>query len=256
MGYIQNSQFCHIDGFVLFLGQCLSKDGLNFLFLILAAYVIYKAFNIFFNKRKDVEQEFVSREYSYASFKPLEKGDFKQIAVHELGHALVAMIYPSIFKDLFLQIFDKEIETVYRGYIFYQLNSEIKDTNLLILEIKMLILLGGMQAEKQYFEGNCLVNGCKSDLEQWLKIAQIYQMHNDDIIFYSNPANEFEHQHNAQLLSALKKKQIAILSEFFNANGALLANLVDSTMQKKRLSFNDLKEISTNMVITNKMPQI
>lgn len=258
MGSILNhglyGKFCPVEEYVFFLGQCFSKDGINLILVLLIAFVLYKIFTKIHSTRKNSEPEFLSNQYSFTSYKPLEKGDLKQITVHELGHALVAMNFKSLFQDLSLQIFDKDLESLRQGYIFFQINSEIEDKSPKILEVKMLILLGGMQAEKHYFEGNCLVHGCKSDLDHWFKLARTYLLHKDDVIFYNHPENSFEHQHNSQLLLDLKKYQIRVLSEFFNANGAVLSKLIDSTMDKKRLSFAELKECTKDIVQPSNMP--
>lgn len=246
--------FCPVEEYIYIFGQCISKDGYILVVILTIALIFYTIFKSIQSKRKDIEPEFLSNQYSFTSYKPLEKGDLKQITVHELGHALVAMNFKSLFQDLSLQIFDKDLESLRQGYIFYQINSEIDDKSPKILEVKMLILLGGMQAEKHYFDGNCLVHGCKSDLDHWFKLARTYLRHKDDDIFYNDPENSFEQQHNTQLLLDLKKYQIRVLSEFFNANGAVLSKLIDSTMDKKRLSFTELKECTKDIVQTSIMP--
>lgn len=248
---------CLTDGVQIFSKYCLPIgssliSGLVVLGIMLILFSYMKKFLL--NTKHDENEDSHSSKFSYASYKPIKPDDLKSITVHELGHALVALNFPTLYKDGFLQIFDKELENLRHGYAYYSFNSNVKDTSLTILEIKMLILLGGMQAEKCYYAGNCLVGGAMRDLDQWMRIARTYFINNEDEIFYDNPQNMFEQQHNQDVLLNLRKDQIRILSEFFNANSELFLSLVDSTMESTHLSFLELMKISKKIIRTKDMP--
>ena len=251
-----NSALCDTQGYGLLFGYCLNINMVNLVCIMLTGvictFVLWKILRF----RSNPDQEYHGKFHGRASYKPIPKQALEQIAVHELGHAFVVMYYPSLMKKALLHIFDKEIENFNQGYVYYEIDSNIESTNPGVLELKMLILLGGMQAEKHYYEGNCLINGSQSDLDQWMRMAQLYYLNQDDVIFFNHPSNKYEHQHNLSLLMDAKERQVRTLSDFFNANAELFSEFVGEVLRKRHLNHEELTAISKRIKETGHMPRV
>ena len=251
-----NSALCDDPGYGLFFGYCLNVNMVNVICIMLTGaictFILWKLLRQGARNKYDYH----GRIHSRASFKPIPKQALEQIAVHELGHAFVVMNYPTLMHKAFLQIFDKDIENFNQGYVYYEIDSNIESTNPGVLELKMLILLGGMQAEKHYYEGNCLINGSQSDLDQWMRMAQLYYLNQDDVIFFNHPSNKYEHQHNLSLLMEAKERQVRTLSDLFNANAELFSEFVGEVLRKRHLNHEELRAISKRIIVTGHMPKI
>lgn len=247
--------FCNA-GYLQFFNHCLSHKDVLFLFLSLTVIfiaLVFFLFSRFVYRKKNINHDYHTSEFSYATYKPKKITDLKSIIVHELGHAFIIMNFPDVYEKAFLQVYDRDIETIQQGYVFYKFNENVDQTNKKILYIKMLVLLGGMQAEKHYYEGDCSLYGATTDLMIWTEIAKIYLQHQDDNIFYINPNNQYENNHNTTLLHNLKTEQIDIISGFFNANDKLFESLIVNIMESKILSFEKMKDISKNIISTKGM---
>lgn len=188
------------------------------------------------------------------SYSPLDKEILEAVVVHELGHAFVVMLFPSLYEKTFLRILTRDIESLNQGYIFYRFNEAVQQNSKDILDLKMLILLAGMQAEKHYFSGKSHMNGARSDLALWLDLAKIYIQHEDDNIYYIHPQNQFESDHNTSLLLNLKNSQIAILADFFNANEKLFNSLVEKTMEQGTITFQEMNLLAKDIVTVANLP--
>lgn len=241
---------------VLFFGNCIDVVYPNIVFCLIAVAILSYILRWFLLPLFKKESDYHGPFHKKASYKPLPKATFEQIAVHELGHAFVVMYYPSLMKKALLHIFDKEIENFNQGYVYYEIDSNVESTNPGVLELKMLILLGGMQAEKHYYEGNCLINGSQSDLDQWMRMAQLYYLNQDDVIFFNHPSNKYEHQHNLSLLMEAKERQVRTLSDFFNANAELFSEFVGEVLRKRHLNHEELTAISKRIKETGHMPRV
>lgn len=197
--------------------------------------------------------QYDSRPLLRQNFSPYSDEELEVIAVHEVGHVMLFSAFGEEPEDLYVQIHDRKIGVSNRGYVFFKFfDRDGKVLTVRDINIFMLINLSGMMAEKFYFNDQRLF-GATQDMDKWLYYAKLYLIHEEQSIFYNNPQNQFEQNHNAQLLSDLKQKQNQILSEFFNSNRVVLEELVCTLIRKKRLDYNDLRSHLKKIININEI---
>ncbi|WP_045131378.1 hypothetical protein [Acinetobacter pittii] len=174
------------------------------------------------------------------AFEPTNSTDLEISAVHEIGHVMLFFAVGTPLERLYVQIHDHHIGTSNNGYVHYRYEKKGEiSLSAKEIQILMLMVLAGTQAERFYFNEPKMFGG-SSDLDKWLHYAKAYLTHEEDVIFYQNPDNRFEHGHNQELLSNLKTKHISILNEFFNMNRDVLNEMIKYLLIKKRLDHSDL----------------
>ena len=198
---------------------------------------------IFFPKNNGSKGEYGSSvAYMPHKFNPIEPADLEVAAVHEIGHVMLFFAVGTPLERLYVQINDHNIGTSNNGYVHYRYENKGEiSLSAKEIQILMLMVLAGIQAERFYFKEPKMFGG-SSDLDKWLHYAKAFLLHEENVIFYQSPENRYEHGHNQELLSDLKSKQINILNEFFNINRDVLQDMVHELLEKKRLDHPELKK--------------
>jgi cell division protease FtsH len=181
-----------------------------------------------------------------------------RVAVHESGHAIMALQYPEYFN---LQ--KVSIQATYSGaggYTIFSENTEIKEGGLYtrdVLKKRLIVTMGGKAAEKVYYGNDFVSLGAVQDLKQANQLAQkmignfgmgekmevfFNENINDDgnSGFYNNKYSEYTKfnmdKETMQLVIEAYDESLRIL----NANKDLLYDMRDLLLNNTVINKNDI----------------
>lgn len=175
--------------------------------------------------------------------KPTSRDD-KSTAAHEAGHALPHAALAVLPED-FVVVMEQNHSTGSLGFVTGVSDGENMLTRRPFAEWRMLMLLGGMAAEKALLGSDTL--GGSSDYKTWLATANIYLTNGIRGLFYSEPLGTDQIMANKIALDALQREQETLLAEFFALNLEVLAKLTDELLTKRRLDAEALKPYLTQV---------
>ena len=181
-----------------------------------------------------------------------------RIAVHETGHALIALLFNNYF-----DVFKVSIKSTYNGVGGYTLFSEkpqFKDGSLYTKDLlfkKLIIALGGKAAESVFFGDKFISVGASQDLKQAYTLAKemicIYGMgdklkvfHNDNSELYSELTKSMIDTEILNLVNTAYNEAKKIIKE----DKTYFEFVVSILLDDKVLLLNDLKKIEYNKTIT------
>jgi hypothetical protein len=181
----------------------------------------------------------------------LTERDHRYTAAHEAGHALVYAALGRLPPGIQLVIEESvNIDRVF-GYIS-GINCHHALTEKTFAEWKMLVLLAGTMGEMVEFGETTL--GSEGDHDKWLSIARRYLANHLDGIYYSEPQNKFEHEHNISKLEAFQRKQKLVLEQLFNRNLGVFKELQTALLEKRTMGRKDLIPYLSRVSIPDDFP--
>lgn len=176
-----------------------------------------------------------------------------RVAIHESGHALLAMHYPQYF-----ELQKVSIQATYNGaggYTIFTEKTEIKEGGLYtrdILKKRLIILLGGKAAETVYYGRDFVSLGAVQDLKQANQLAQKmvgnFGMGDALEVFYNENLDETGFGRTGLYSEYTKltidKETLDLVAEAYNESKTILS-------QKKDLLV-DMSEMLLQKTVLNK----
>jgi cell division protease FtsH len=185
----------------------------------------------------------------------------ERIAVHEVGHALLGLIYKDIFN-----IQKISIQSTYSGYGGFTLSSlkdDINENGLYtkdILKKRIIMLLGGKAAESIYYGREFVSLGATQDLKEANLLARKmitnYGMGNKLEVFYDSDKISYDDQNKYSnfIKNKIDEESLNIVIDSYNQavkiledNKNIFNDLIKKLLEKTIIDQNDLLEIS-NMI--------
>lgn len=158
--------------------------------------------------------------------------DDKSTAAHEAGHALPHAALAALPAD-FVAVMEQNHDTGSLGFVSGVNDGENMLTRRPFAEWRMLMLLGGMAAEKAQL--GCETLGGTSDYRMWVETANTYLSNGIKGLFYSDPQGAEQAMFNKVALDNLQREQEALLAEFFALNLDVLTDLTEALLTHRRL---------------------
>jgi len=184
----------------------------------------------------------------------------KRVAIHESGHAILALQYPEYF-----DLQKVSIQATYGGaggYTLFTEKPEIKEGGLYtrdILKKRLIVTLGGKAAEYIYYGADYVSLGAVQDLKQANQLAQkmignfgmgeklevfFNEIVNDENSFYGN------NQYSEYTKMNMDKESLNLIIEAYNESKKiinekrdLLIKMTDLLLNQTVLNKNDLDNI-------------
>lgn len=178
--------------------------------------------------------------------------DNRHTAAHEAGHALVYAALMDIPKEVRLVMNSGADQHGALGFIT-GVPTENMLTQKLFAEWLMLVLLAGKHSEHFLLGDSTL--GALSDHQRWLNLARVYLSNHNRGVYYNEPQNEFEHEHNRLKLDALQDEQLHLLQALFEANSAVLQGLADELEKQHCLGYEELIPILSRVSLPLGFPR-
>ena len=185
-----------------------------------------------------------------------------RVAVHEMGHALIALLYNNYF-----DIFKVSIKATYNGaggYTLFSEKPEIKDGGLYTKDLlfkRLVIAMGGKAAESIFFGDNFISVGASQDLKQANGLARqmigLYGMGEELQVFHDE---NLDNQYRPDLYSDFTKsiideESLDLVNLAYNEAKKLIKQdktfvdfAINSLLEKKVLFSNDLNYNKTKTV--------
>jgi len=160
-----------------------------------------------------------------------------RVAIHESGHAILALRYPEYFN---LQ--KVSIQATYGGaggYTIFTENPEIKEGGLYtrdVLKKRLIVTLGGKAAENVYYGNDFVSVGATQDLKQANQLAQKmisnFGMGNKLEVFYNENMDDTgglftNNKYSEQTKYKLDKESLELVIEAYNESKRILSENQD-----------------------------
>ena len=160
-----------------------------------------------------------------------------RVAIHESGHAILALRYPEYFN---LQ--KVSIQATYGGaggYTIFTENPEIKEGGLYtrdVLKKRLIVTLGGKAAENVYYGNDFVSVGATQDLKQANQLAQKmisnFGMGNKLEVFYNENMDDTgglftNNKYSEQTKYKLDKESLELVVEAYNESKRILSENQD-----------------------------
>jgi cell division protease FtsH len=179
----------------------------------------------------------------------------KRVAIHESGHAIMALKYPEYFN---LQ--KVSIQATYGGaggYTIFTENSEIKEGGLYtrdVLKKRLIVTMGGKAAESVYYGDDFVSLGAVQDLKQANQLAQkmignfgmgtkLEVFYNENTDDNSSPFGNSKYSENTKF--NMDKESLALIIEAYNESKKILN-------ENKDLLFTMTELLLNNTVLSKK----
>ncbi|MGL5063403.1 MAG: hypothetical protein ACRC62_25765, partial [Microcoleus sp.] len=171
------------------------------------------------------------------SFTPLCEADIEMVAIHEVGHGIVATALGDF--DISLRIYSDNDLGIPRGTCHhYHKGGRITDQNQ--IQKDMLIALAGQEAERLFL--NKIGVGGREDFDYWCGKAKLYLSAGfSEDCYFPNPEAEWEIQANEKAISKLLALHREKLAEFLAGNKLLINEIANSLAINKKLSYEQLQ---------------
>ena len=191
-----------------------------------------------------------------------------RVAIHESGHALLAML----FKEYF-QLQKISIQATYNGaggYTIFTENAEIKEGGLYtkdILKKRLTVTLGGKAAENIYYGEDFVSLGAVQDLQQANKLAQRmignFGMGKELEVFFNENINDESNpflgrglsvgsKYSDNTMTMMDAETLALVVEAYNSAKMILTKYKDILIdmsellkKKKVLNQDDFQQFKT-----------
>jgi hypothetical protein len=157
-------------------------------------------------------------------------------AAHEAGHALVCAALNPYPINIQVEAKYFRDETNSLGSVSMEWEHLLVDKT--FAEWDMLRFLAGSVGERSFTGRESL--GAAGDTFQWRTIATAYLSCMSRGIFFQNPENRLELEHNEQMLMDLYSEQIALLETFFEINAQVHRNLTENLLEKRLMTGREL----------------
>lgn len=149
----------------------------------------------------------------------LSEWDAQFVAAHEAGHAVALGLFPYIEKGCHVVLQMGVDADFLDGYC--QVNGwRQKSQSMSYLEIDMIILLAGVEAEKLCMGERGI--SATSDHERFIEQARKHLQCDDKSLYFYRPANEHEVRHNTDSIMSLKLKYQNITRNLLAENREIL----------------------------------
>lgn len=155
------------------------------------------------------------------------------IAAHEAGHAVVLGLYRELPKHVEIVMRKKPSDTGSLGHCSGLAWGHAL-SNKAFVEWDMLFCLAGIEAERIII-GEISLGG-SSDYNNWNALAESFLAGHDELIYFQNPKNTWQEDHNAKQMSNLRQAQQALTHEILLENENILLILRDQLLQHNRVS--------------------
>lgn len=177
--------------------------------------------------------------------------DNRYTAAHEAGHALVYAALGHLPHDVKAVINDRPDHNGFTGYVTaihqgHQLDQKT------FAEWVMLVFLAGKLGEERMMGESTL--GSSNDHARWLKLARRYLANHYRGIFYDEPQNRFEQEHNEAKLEALQDEQLAMLRMLFDVNAEVFKHLADTLLERRIMDGDDLMPFLSRVKLPDGFP--
>jgi hypothetical protein len=173
----------------------------------------------------------------------LTRFDAEMVSAHEAGHAVVFGLLP---------YFQKDVEVVMTcthkdgldGYC--RTNGwNNRSHSMVFLELKMLIALAGVEAEK-ICTGERTVSGT-ADYERFIDIAEDYLACGEFELFYHEPKTEIEAAYNRSKVLELRLRLQQVVRNLLIENREILDAIRQKLMDKGRVHGDELTDLLTKV---------
>jgi hypothetical protein len=181
--------------------------------------------------------------------RPRQAKDVRRTAVHEVGHLLLYAALPTIPEKLKVKVFHKISRTdQLRGYVQADKKCGAAETERLT-HWQMLSYLGGTVAEQLVY-GN-RADGAVDDNVGWTHSAQQYLACGYGEVYFLEPMNMGQIEHNHIVINRLKAQHQAALTQFLAVNRALLDELTERLVTEREMSAKMLAPFFKRVVFTD-----
>jgi hypothetical protein len=174
------------------------------------------------------------------------------IAAHEAGHAVVLGLYRELPKHVEIVMRKKPSDTGSLGHCSGLVWGHAL-ANKAFVEWDMLFCLAGIEAERIII-GDISLGG-SSDYNNWNAMAESFLAGHDELIYFQNPKNTWQEDHNAKQLSNLRQAQQALAREILLENENILLILRDELLQHNRVSGDALVAILAKVETVDGSPK-
>lgn len=183
-----------------------------------------------------------------------------RVAVHEVGHALTALLY-----DKYFDVFKVSIKATYNGaggYTLFSEKPEFKDGGLYTKDLlfkRLVVAMGGKAAESVIFKDNFVSTGSSQDLKQANALARqmigSYGMGDELIVFHNE---NLDNQYATDIYSDMTKTtmddeslDLVMLAydeavKIINEHNTFFKFIVNQLLETKVLFQGDLLEFQHN----------
>lgn len=178
--------------------------------------------------------------------------DEKLIAAHESGHALIYAALGSLPPNIELVINVNRPSAGRLGHISRIFNDKpVIDKT--YSNWMMLVLMAGQYAESFAFGRESM--GSAKDHKQWMEFATVYLSNHFDGVYYAEPQNKFEQEHNVEKLEKLRSSQINQLEKLFATNSGVFESLSGDLLVKKKMGRDELIPHLSQVVLPDDFPK-
>lgn len=223
----------------------------------LGVVAVYAAFSIF-DRLVDIPRQQYAAARSAASGvavavssnirRPRQAKGVRRTAVHEVGHVLLYAALPSMPDKLTVKVLHEiSMTDRYRGYVRNDQKWTAAETELLT-QWNMLLYLGGTVAEQLVYGSRA--DGAEEDNARWTHTAQQYLARGYGEVYFPEPSNAGQIEHNRLVINSLKAQHHASLMEFLTVNRALLDELTERLITEREIGAEALAPFFKRVVFT------
>lgn len=185
------------------------------------------------------------------SARNLSGRDRQFAAAHEVGHAILHAALPRLPAGFNVRIFRKPNSEGTAGQVVATLNEDLF-VQADFAEWYMLMLLAGKAAEAHVMGNTAL--GSAGDYARWTELARDYLANHQAGIYYGQPRDMFDHQHNEARLASLQAQQLRALRDFFRLNSEVIDALVAQLAARGSLTGDDVAPLFKRVAFPEGFP--
>lgn len=177
--------------------------------------------------------------------------DDRYTAAHESGHALVYAALGSLPPYVKMVINDPTDDSNALGFIT-GINRQFRVEEKTFAEWYMLMLLAGKKGESALYGESTI--GCSNDHSRWVNVAHTYLSNHYFGIYYPEPHNKIEQEHNEAKLEALQAKQLSTLDELFSQNIETHIQLAGELLEHRTMDRENITPILSQVKLPADFP--
>lgn len=186
----------------------------------------------------------------------LSSKDKENVAIHEVGHALVHAALGQLPNEFCIVIRAEKIkEGEYRlGYV-RSIKSQHQSDRKEMTEWLMLMYLAGVEAEKFILGESETSLGAASDFLYYQDYAKKYLTTQNNGYFILDPKSDEDFKHNEAKFDSLKARQEQQLSLFFELNKDTLIQMKEHLLKHERITREESIEFLRTVDIPSDFPK-
>ncbi|MBX9430576.1 metalloprotease [Ralstonia pseudosolanacearum] len=178
------------------------------------------------------------------------RGGYRQVAIHEAGHALMYALGNRIPEDASAYI-DTDTLSPAMGQVSFP-GGRNGDISFELLEWKLVACLAGMVAET--VDAGSHGFGAGGDMRAWQELAVPYLLLHPDVTFFEEPKSELEMESNKRELVALKKRMLTVVTRYVRANWPVVIRVAASLEEVEYLDYKQLADLLVGVKRTGGLP--